>query len=143
MEEWEIYSRKLGYGVLFSFILFFSFLILVFLGPRQAAYVAFFNIYGLLGYVIIVSFIGLYGIYLIIYSVSKMKEIRSEVVGKKIQIIGKNPLGLPYGLYKGMKVIFDDDNVQNGNIVKAGNFRMEGNWPSGIYVYEVIKESGE
>lgn len=66
-----------------------------------------------------------------------MKKIREEVVGKSIKIIGKNPLGYPYGIYKGMKVNFDNnEDMPSGLMVKAGAFRMEGKWPSGIYVYE-------
>ncbi|MGP6206889.1 hypothetical protein ACNF42_02495 [Cuniculiplasma sp. SKW3] len=140
MEEWEIYSRRLGYGVLFVFILFFSFLILVFLGSPQATYIVFFNLYGLLGYLFNVTFIGVYGIYLIQDSIYKKDELRKEVVGKTIEIVGINPLGLPYGLYKGMKVIFYDTNIRKGIKVRAGGFRMEGDWPSGIYVYETYKE---
>ncbi|MCL4345297.1 MAG: hypothetical protein M1375_03865 [Candidatus Thermoplasmatota archaeon] len=144
MEEWEKYSRNLGYGVLFTFILFFSMLILLFLGSPQAAYVAFFNIYGLLGYVVIVLSIGLYGIYLIWASVEEMRSIRNEVIGKRIRITGTNPLGYPYGFYKGMRVLFDEEQAGTGEkTVIAGGFRMDGTWPTGLYVYSVKNQDGD
>lgn len=72
MEEWEIYSKRLGYGILYVFILLFSFLIIILLGFPWGVYIVFLNSYALLlVYSLIVLLLGVYGINLIEDSIKK------------------------------------------------------------------------
>lgn len=144
MDEWKRYSKNMSYGILFIFILFFSLLILVFLGSPQAAYIAFFNVYGLIAYLVIVISLGLYGIFLVRRAIDGMRAIREDARGKRIEITGVNPLGYPYGFYRGMKVLFDDEFIEKGQkYAVAGSYRMEGNWPTGLYIYTPADGKGE